>query len=268
MERFSVLGPAGDISGLRRVTDGAGAPVVLVHGVNGAAVQWSGVAERLTDRTTIAVDLRGHGDSESGDGRYGAEDYAGDVAAVMDGLGVDRAHLVGTSFGGGVCLTLAAAQPDRIRSVAILGGALSVTGTADADAAVGALHLLGTEPFFEQVAAASFAPGSDAELIRDSVRLAARNDAITVERILRAAFSADVSAAAAGVTAPALVLTGELDQTCPPALGVALAAALRTDCRVLPGRGHMAHVEDPDLIAGLIDAQLRQVDSADTARKG
>jgi pimeloyl-ACP methyl ester carboxylesterase len=265
MERFSVPGPDGRVGGLRHVADGPAVPVVLVHGINGAAEQWWGVMEQLTARTAVAVDLRGHGESEPG-GTYGAADYAADVAAVLDGLDISRAHLVGASFGGGVCVTLAAAAPDRVQSVAIVGGALTVADMVDAEAAVDPLHELGQVPFFEQVAATSFAPGTDASLLRDSVRLAGRNDGATVERIMRAAFSADVTAAASRVVAPALVLTGELDQTCPPSRGAALAAALGTDCRVLTGRGHMAHIEDPVGVARMLEEHLRHTDSFDTAR--
>lgn len=253
------------VAGLRQVDDGPGLPVVLVHGINGAAEQWSGVMEQLTGRTAVAVDLRGHGLSQPG-GAYGATDYAADVAAAMDALGIERAHLVGTSFGGGVCLTLAAAEPARTRSVSIIGGALSVAGAADADAVVGELRRLGRLPFFEKVAATSFAPNTDEAPIRECALLAARRDRTTVEQIIRAAFSADVSDAAARVRAPALVLTGEHDQTCPPALGMALAQALGTECRILAGRGHMAHVEDPVLVARLLTDHLRHADSLDSAR--
>jgi hypothetical protein len=44
-------------------------------------------------------------------------------------------------------------------------------------------------------------------------------------------------------------------------LGAEFAAALGTGCRVLAGRGHLAHIEDPMLVAGLIDEHLRHVDS-------
>lgn len=263
MQRFSVAGPAGVVAGLRRTVPSAVPPAVLVHGINGAAEQWSGVMDRFEDRTVIAVDLRGHGDSAPGPS-YGASDYAADVAAAMTGLGIARAHLVGASFGGGVCVALAAEQPQRVRSLSIIGGALSVTGMADADAAAAELHRLGPALFFEQVAAVSFAPDTGPRLLGESVRLAARNDATTIESIMRAAFSADLSGSAAQVGQPALVLTGAHDATCPPALGGVLAATLGTECQVLPERGHMAHLEDPELIANLIEAHLRRTDPVDS----
>lgn len=239
---------------------GSGTPVVLVHGVNGAAEQWSAVMERFDGRTSIAVDLRAHGESAPG-GPYGAADYAADVAEVLDALDVGNGHLVGTSFGGGVVLTLAAQRPRLARSVTVLGGALSVAEQGSLDEMLAALRTLGPSAFFEQVAEASFAPGTDKTLLRKSIELAARNEPSTVEQILRAAFTADVSDVSASVRAPALVLTGEHDQTCPPTLGRAMADALGCEHRILSGRDHLAHVEDPDLIARLIESRVRDVEA-------
>ena len=262
--RAAVAGAVGPISVLYAELESRGTPLVLIHGVNGAASQWSGVIDLLADRPVLALDLRGHGESAGAadrrPGDYGADAYADDVAAVLDHFAVSRAHLAGASFGGGVAVTVAAQRPALPLSVTVLGGALSVAGRTDIDVLIGELRHRGPAEFFELVASASFAPGTDETLLRDSARLAARNDAGTVEAILRDAFTADVSTAAAAVSVAALVLTGEYDQTCPPELGVALARALHGRHSILPGRGHMAHLEDPGLIARLLDRHLTEVE--------
>jgi 3-oxoadipate enol-lactonase len=262
--RAAVAGPAGPISVLYAELESPGTPVVLIHGVNGAASQWSGVIDRLADRPMLAIDLRGHGESarpaDRRPGDYGAAAYASDVAAVLDHFAVPRAHLVGASFGGGVAVTVAAQRPALPLSVTVIGGALSAAGQIDVDALIGELRHRGPAGFFELVASASFAPGTDEALLRNSARLAARTDAATVEAILRDAFTADVSEAAAAVRVPALVLTGVHDQTCPPELGEAFARALHGRHSILPGRGHMAQLEDPGLIARLLDRHLAEVE--------
>lgn len=268
MRRRFVQGPVGRISCLWGESDSPRLPVVFVHGINGAAEQWSPVARQVADRGIVAVDLRGHGDSEPGDS-YGAADYADDVSAVLSALGIARAHLVGASFGAGVCITLAAAEPDRVASLTMVGGALSIAASADAEAAVAELRRLGAKSFFEQAAAVSFGPNADDEMRRGSVRLAACRDEAVIEPVLRAALAADVSSAAARAAAPARVLTGEHDRTCPPALGAALASALRTDRILLPGLGHMAHIEDPHQVARLLAEHIHQVEpSSDAAAAG
>ena len=64
------------------------------------------------------------------------------------------------------------------------------------------------------------------------------------------AASADFSARA--VQVPALVVTGEHDMTCPVPAGAAVAAALRTEHVVMPGRGHVVSMEDPAGVAALV----------------
>jgi len=264
VRRRSVTGPAGRISCLWAESDAPRLPVVFVHGINGAAEQWLPVTRLVPGRGLLAVDLRGHGDSQPGDS-YGAADYAADVSAAMSALDITRAHLVGASFGAGVCVTLAAAEPDRVASLTMVGGALSIAASADAEGAVAELRRLGAESFFEQAAAVSFGPNTDDEMLRESVRLAAFREEGVIEEVVRAALAADVSAAAARTAVPALVLTGEHDRTCPPALGATLATALRTDCMLLPGLGHLAHIEDPHRVAGLLAEHIHQVESAGEA---
>jgi pimeloyl-ACP methyl ester carboxylesterase len=69
----------------------------------------------------VALDLRGHGRSDPPrDHRYGLEDYAQDLRAVLDGLRIDRAVLVGHSLGGGVALVFAAGSPDRVAGLLLV----------------------------------------------------------------------------------------------------------------------------------------------------
>jgi pimeloyl-ACP methyl ester carboxylesterase len=58
----------------------------------------------------------------------------------------------------------------------------------------------------------------------------------------------------AAVDQPALVVSGEVDATCPAAAGAAMAAVLRAEHLVLPGRGHVVSLEDPAGLAELIQA--------------
>ncbi|BBZ35769.1 alpha/beta fold hydrolase [Mycolicibacterium confluentis] len=259
MRRINVEGPHGRISCLRGEPGSARTALVFVHGINGAAAEWSSVAGCFADRNVVAVDLRGHGESEPGP-EYGAADYAADVSAAMSALDLTSAHLVGSSFGGAVCLALAAANPDRIASLTLIGGALSIAGGVDVEAAAAELRRLGTETFLAQLAPASFGPDATAEMVQELVRSAAGRDEAVVERVLRAALTSDVTAEAARVRAPALVLTGEYDQTCSPAVGSVLAAALGTECRVLAGLGHLAHIEAPRQVAALVAAHLDRVE--------
>jgi pimeloyl-ACP methyl ester carboxylesterase len=99
---------------------GAGPDVVLIHGVTGDlsiwflcnAVQSLGATHRVT-----AFDLRGHGYSDAPPRGYTSADHAADVLALMDALGIERASLVGHSFGGVIAAHAAAVAPGRVESV-------------------------------------------------------------------------------------------------------------------------------------------------------
>jgi pimeloyl-ACP methyl ester carboxylesterase len=94
---------------------GAGAPVVLVHGLGYARWGWEPVADRLAERfEVLLLDNRGIGDSDAPPGPYTAAEMAADVARVLDEAGLERAHVVGTSLGGMIAQELALAHPDRV----------------------------------------------------------------------------------------------------------------------------------------------------------
>lgn len=81
---------------------GAGAPVVLAHGITESAASWAPVLDRLTGTNrVITLDLRGHGESGLASS-YDLASMAGDVGAVIAAAGAERPHLVGHSLGGAV----------------------------------------------------------------------------------------------------------------------------------------------------------------------
>ncbi len=101
---------------------GAGRPIVLVHGVTGHAWLWRDLAAQLSLwGRVIAVDLRGHGDSQwSDDERYGTNDHADDLWAILQTVAGEPADLVGLSWGGLVAMRVAAGAPELVRHLAVL----------------------------------------------------------------------------------------------------------------------------------------------------
>ena len=96
--------------------DGAGEPLVLLAGQANSRRWWDPVRPDLAARfTTIAPDTLGTGTSDSPrDAEWSTRRFAGDVVAVLDELGVGRAHVYGTSMGGRVAQWLAIDHPDRV----------------------------------------------------------------------------------------------------------------------------------------------------------
>ncbi len=137
-----ISGPAGSLA----VDDGGsgGVPVVFVHSLAGNTGQWRAQLDHLRPRRrAIALDLRGHGASDPPrDGDYTLHAMAGDVAAVVDTLGLARFVLVGHSFGGDVAMTYAARHPDRIAGLLLVDpdGDPSGIPAAAWDGLIGALE--------------------------------------------------------------------------------------------------------------------------------
>jgi len=108
--RYDVQGP-----------DGAEA-VVLIHGFGSALTAWDLLVPALRDRyRVIRLDLAGFGLSSKYEGDYGPDRQAAIVLALMDRLGVHRAHLVAHSYGSVVALTMALQVPDRVGRVVLAG---------------------------------------------------------------------------------------------------------------------------------------------------
>jgi len=106
---------------------GAGEPVVLLHGFGESTYSWRLVAPELATRyRVIAVDLNGFGYTERrrDPAAYTIDGQMRLVLGVLDRLGVERAHFVGHSYGGGLTLWIAAHHPERVRSMALVDSTL------------------------------------------------------------------------------------------------------------------------------------------------
>jgi 3-oxoadipate enol-lactonase len=143
--------------------EGAGIPVVLLHGLTASrryVVMGSRGLQRDGHRV-IAYDARGHGASSPAPdpGAYRYEDLGNDLAAVLDALAIERAVLAGASMGGHTILRLALAQPERVAGVAVITPAYDPVSNDDPvrlarwDALSDALREGGVEGFVEAFAA-------------------------------------------------------------------------------------------------------------------
>ena len=112
---------------LSLIEAGTGPAVVMLHGLGGTKASFLPTVSGLADRhRTIAVDLPGFGDSVKPlAAPYDAPYFARATLALMDELGLERAHLVGNSMGGRVALEVALAAPERVRRLVLLAPSLA-----------------------------------------------------------------------------------------------------------------------------------------------
>jgi len=102
---------------------GEGDPLVLIPYTSADHACWAFQLPAYTEHfSCIAIDLPGSGESEKPAGPYSTEGHADQVAAFLDAIGIEQAHVAGMSFGAAVGLHLAARHPGRVRSLSLHSG--------------------------------------------------------------------------------------------------------------------------------------------------
>jgi len=248
LDAVRIDGPAGSLAAP------AAPPVVFIHPINTRGRIWAELIDQLpTARSYFLPDLRGHGDSDA-KGDFGLDEWLSDLEAFIDALGLTQPfHVVGGSLGGSLAVCLAERRADQVLSLTGMGSALSFPG-ADLHVVLEMFDELGVEGSFRAMfPELTFGPHAPAEMIERGIQLANPNDLETVKRVWLAAITSDSTARAARVSAPALVITGEFDQTCTPAMGLEMARALKTEQVLIPEIGHMPMMESPQRLGQLLE---------------
>ena len=100
---------------------GKGTPLVLLHGFPLDHHLWDEVVPLLEDTFDIILpDLRGFGESTTVDSPYSMDDYASDIAGLLDQLGIQKAAIVGHSMGGYAALTFVRRYPERVSGLGLV----------------------------------------------------------------------------------------------------------------------------------------------------
>ena len=238
---------------------GEGNVVLFLHGLGGSRIAWEPQIEALCDRwRCVAWDMPGYGASAP-ISPLTFEAIADAIADLLDRLGVESAHLCGLSFGGHHALHTVLRHPNRVRSL-VLADTSAVFGgdgtdpdkwrrarTAPLDAGLDLADIA------DDVIASIAAPGFDGPE-RDRT-------AAAMARIPSAGFRAacglltihDVRQRLGEITAPTLVIVGQLDEETPPAYAAEIAEGI-PDSRleVIPGAGHLSPSECPDIFNRLV----------------
>ncbi|WP_099038215.1 alpha/beta fold hydrolase [Mycobacterium neglectum] len=239
-------------------TGPAGGPVVvLLHSVGLDRTFWAPVATALEHRyTAVRVDLRGHGESPSPPGPWSLEDLADDVAEVLRSMGVERAHVVGQSFGGLVAQHLAIRYPDMVMRL-VLSGTSCTTSESERSMFLERADLAeahGMEPVARAAIARWFTDtGMNLAVVRTARQRLLSNDPDSWAKTFHAIAGHNVLDSLHDVYARTLVVTGDADVATPPHFAAEMAAALpNSEMKILDNVPHMGYLEQPALMARTI----------------
>jgi 3-oxoadipate enol-lactonase len=241
------------------------APLFFAHPINLRKEFWLDMIRVLaTDRLCVAVDLAGHGESSDAD-QYGIHVWVQDCVETIDWLGLDRTHVIGGSLGGAITVGIAAERPDRVLSITSLGGRLSPDAVEGAGApdVVAMLAERGRDPVFTDIARAAVAPHSPQAVIDTIFYLTNSHPVETIRQIWSATTKADAAPWAPSVKCPALIVNGEYDQTCTPAMGQVFADAVNGTFVRMPGVGHLPAVEN---CAATLELVVPHLETAERSR--
>ncbi len=105
-----------------RQRDGGGTPVVLLHQTASSSAMWEAVMKRLDGAgPLVALDTPGFGGSFDPEGWPDMPQYAAWIGEAIDGLGIDRYHVLGHHTGACIAAELAVAMPERVASMQLIG---------------------------------------------------------------------------------------------------------------------------------------------------
>lgn len=240
----------------------AGKPrLAMVHSLALDGSIWNNVVQELGDEMEMLVyDCRGHGQSEKRAGKYSAQLFAADLAAVMDACGWNSAFVAGCSMGGCVAVAFGAENPQRTEGLALVDSSAWWGETAPAD----------WQARGDAAARDGLAPMVPIQMNRwfsDEYR-AAHLDGI--EAITRVFLASDIecyrsSCAMLGATdlrdaakglrdrAPVAIVVGEEDQATPVRMSQTLCALTpNSTLMIIPKGRHLTPIEFPREVAGAI----------------
>jgi pimeloyl-ACP methyl ester carboxylesterase len=250
--------------------EGAGAPLLLLHGLTASLFSWDRCAELLAGKLrVIRLDLPGHGlTGPHPAARYGWADMASLAARFLDELGIERASVAGSSLGGAVAWQLAARLPGRVDRLVLLAPiGYPMPGKLPWPLRLLAHRVLGPalsrftprREFMKRLAATCGDPARiearDADRQFRLFRRAGNRAALGA--FLRGGPIPDPRPLLARVTVPTLLLWGSRDTVANPALAERFARDI-PDARVqvIEGAGHAPMTEMPEETAAAILAFL------------
>jgi len=236
---------------------GKGPPVVLLHPFPCHHEFWNPVAAALDSRYRLILpDLRGHGDSEIGEGPALMQKHASDIMRLLDAAGVGKAAFVGCSIGGYILFEFWRRFRERVSSLALCDTrpqSDTAEGRSNRLKAAAAVLEQGTEPFIESMIPKLMGRTTMAtrpDLVDGARAMMRKMSAEDISLVLRGmAERPDSVADLKSIDAPTLIVIGEEDVLSTVADGELMRQNIGGgQLKVVPKAGHYAPWEQPEAV--------------------
>jgi len=231
--------------------------VILIHGAGGNHLYWPAEIRRLKDQRIYALDLPGHGKS-GGIGLQSIEDYARSVLNFLDALKINKAIFVGHSMGGAVALSLGIHNPSRVLGLGLIATAprLRVSPDLIASSSVAATLPVAVKSVVEM----AFNPQTNPRIREMAAQrmLEARYPVLHGDFLACDVF--DENSLQGRVKAPCLIICGSDDRMTPVRYSEAMHSRIKKSMlHVVNGAGHMVTLEQPLMVANILDVFLNSI---------
>ena len=248
---------------------GAGTPIVLLHGALSDSRTWKNeIADLSENYHVVAWDTPGCGRSSDPPETYSLTDYAECLASLIEHLELDRPHILGLSFGGGLALELYRIYPKIPGSLILVSAYAGWAGSLPAREVEERLQngLKQSEMSPEQVVnnwlPTLFTDSTPVDVVKKSANIMSDFHPAGMRTMLRAFAKADLSGMLPDIKVPVLLLYGDADQRSP----LHIAQKLHSDIPssklvVIEGVGHVVNAEAPEKFNTVVREFLASIDS-------
>ncbi len=233
--------------------------IVLSNGVLMSTASWAyQTAELAKHFRVLLYDCRGMWKSDHPQGGYSMQQHADDLAGLLDVLDIQKAHIAGISYGSEVSMVFAIHYPERTQSLIVADGVSQVDPLLKAfgDTWVSAAQLKNARLLLETTKPLNF---SEEYLVKNKAvfdGLVAKYEQLDFDafiRLMNSFYDLNITACLKEISAPTLVMVGEKDILKSRHYSDRIAAEIPgAEYVILPGAGHAACLEKPDIFNSVI----------------
>lgn len=232
---------------------GNGPALVLLHGFTLDSRSWRPQIEGLSDRfTVIAWDAPGAGRSQDPPETFGIGDWAEALAGLLDSAGIQRAHVVGLSWGGLLAQEFYRHYPSRVMSLVLAGTYAGWKGSLPSPVPEQRLEAamidscLPSGKFVQKYLPDMFGDAATPEVKRELGSIMADFHPAGFRLMAKVVAHADTRELLPRVRVPTLLIWGDADKRAPLSVGQAIGDAIPgARLEIIPGAGHLSNLERP-----------------------